>query len=659
MVRFFCDAGRRSREAARRRQKANRQRDLKLESLEPRLALAVMTGLPDTIAPVVRSVVLPAAGTYGTDRALTFKVNFSEPVKLAGDQSTVTLPVAVAVGSAMREAQYVSGSGTKSLTFRLTVKANDVDTDGISVGRVNSAAIRDFDFNQANLAPRVLDRAGNPASNAIPAIDTSRIRIDAIGPVVASFGAFVTRGRQVSLQVTFDGPVIVKGKPTVPVIIGGQNQSLAYTAGSGTKTLTFAVTMRKGASVASPAFRGENGLVGNVILLNAAADLKDSFGNRVTAIGGDFGKTSTAAGSRVVVIAPPSEQVQNLPLALPPAIAPPALSRSLPPPIAAVPPPTPPPLVVRSAATFVLPAAVDGIVELSGDITGNATFRAGTVYVITGEVHVRKFVTLTIEDGVEVRIRNGKENFTTITSCALIFDSGSSLVAKTVTFQAADAANQPVKEADNGGVFFCGGTRKASKDDVSSMVVGPRVGWSFNATNIVANSLGRKDPTEGDGDGSRLDDIDAVSLIGVIADEWNVPAVEINHSGDDGFDLTNSDIEMERVTVIDPVEDGVNLSSSYLSITESFIVDMTDRELPDDREIFDFEVDTGPSMLTIVQGASVDLRGYWDTSHDDLRISLRSRDMPAPYPPYARNLYAWKGRLEKGPAEVFSKSNRP
>ncbi len=495
MVRFFRDAGRRSREAARRRRKGNRQRDLKLESLEPRLALAVMTGLPDTIAPVVRSVVIPADGTYGTDRALTFKVNFSEPVQVAGDQSTVTLPVEV--GSAMREAQYVSGSGTKSLTFRLTVKANDVDTDGISVGRVNSAAIRDFDFNKANLAPRILDRAGNPASNAIPAIDTSRIRIDATGPVVASSGAFVTRGRQVSLQVTFDGPVIVKGKPTVPVIIGGQDQSLAYTAGSGTKTLTFAVTMRKGASMASPAFRGANGLIGGVILLNAAADLKDNFGNSVTAIGGDFGKTSTAAGGRVVVIETLSEQVKNRSSALPPAVAPPSLSRSLIPPMVSVPPPAPQPPVVRSAPPFVLPAAVGGVVELSGDITGNATFRAGTVYVITGEVHVRKFVTLTIEDGVEVRIRNGKESFATITSRALIFDSGSSLVAKTVTFQAADAANQPVKDADNGGVFFCGGTRKASKDDVSSMVVGPGVGWSFNATNIVANYLGRKDPPEG------------------------------------------------------------------------------------------------------------------------------------------------------------------
>jgi hypothetical protein len=143
----------------------------------------VMPGLPDTIAPVVRSVVIPAAGTHGTDRALTFKVNVSEPVQVAGDQSTVTLPVEV--GSAMREAQYVSGSGTKSLTF--------------------------------------------------------------------------------------------------------------------------AVTLRKGAAVASPAFRGANGLIGGVILLNAAADLKDNFGNSVTAIGDDFGKTSTAAGSRVVVIETLSE----------------------------------------------------------------------------------------------------------------------------------------------------------------------------------------------------------------------------------------------------------------------------------------------------------------------------------------------------------------
>ena len=303
MVRFLRDSGlssRRARGAARRRRRGDRERDLNLESLEPRLALAATPGLLDTIAPVVRSVSLPAAGTYGSERAMSFKVHFSEPVRVVGNQAEVVLPVEV--GYAMREARYVSGSGTRSLTFRMNVAANDVDTDGISMGRVNAAAIRDFDFNKPGVAPRILDRSGNPASNSIPAIDSSRIRVDATGPVVASYSGFATRGRHVSLQVTFDGPVVVQGKPTVPVTIGGQDRSLTYASGSGTKTLTFAVTMPKGRSVANPAFRGTAGLPGEVILLPAGADLKDRFGNSVIAVGGNFGQTYTDAGSRVVII---------------------------------------------------------------------------------------------------------------------------------------------------------------------------------------------------------------------------------------------------------------------------------------------------------------------------------------------------------------------
>jgi len=1066
MVRFFRDSGlpsRRSREAARRLRRSDRASDLKLESLEPRLALAVTSGVPDTVPPVVRSVSLPADGTYGTGKPLTFKLNFSEPVKVVGNQADVFLPVEV--NFAMRSAQYVAGSGTKSLTFRMAVTANDVDTDGISLGRVNTAAVRDFDF----AANSIHDRAGNPASNAIPSVNTSRIRIDATGPVVTGYGGFVTQGNKVSLKVSFDGPVTVIGKPTVPVTIGGVERELAYVAGSQTSTLTFAATVPRGASVAGPAFRRS---IGEVITLPQGANLKDRLGNSVTPIGGNFGEIYKDSNeNRVVVIGTHYEFVKtvtkaalnevltmerdvfnpaqteaywrdyqnpeyrqalydvdvyrvayrttipeqgNRPtvayglVAIPRGVSGPTLpmvsvqhgtlwlkesapsqafswdmtstavvnygltaqqlyfsayetrlnvaafagqgyaviaadyvgignsvendsfvvkaseqracldmlaaserllaSRSLArselflngwsqgalvsisfqealeakgvaisgvstaatpantgmfaegfifnrrpysevtvpdwpwaifvhqfssfalasysgqtnaplelfggnyefsrkfymreyeafpsfewqtdvrgemvpkmvmdgvtrdaevskfldqkvvrspqayestayaklidaagsgktrlvsdmkmyygeqdegyavsvctfvdtwqrgtfgktnieqvpvpsashrstfltaiagqinwfdairlgkstpgagaPALAAAPQiqPIVPQTSPVQSKPFFLPAAVGGIVTLSGDITGDATFRAGTVYLIDGEVHVRKFVTLTIEDGVEVRIRNGRANFATITSRALIFDSGSSLVAKTVTFQAANATGEPVNVADNGGVFFCGGTRKASKDDVASMVVGSTPAWSFAATGIVANYLGRKDPKEGDGDGSARDDIDAVSLVGVIADEWKVPAVVINHSGDDGFDLTNSDVEMERVKVVDPVEDGINLSSSYLTITGWLEVDMTDAEESVDREIFDFEVDTGPSMLTVNKGAWVDIRGYWDSSPDDHPVFLRSRDMPLPYPPYARTLYAWKGSLVKGPAEIFSKSERP
>jgi len=302
---------RRSREAA----VCRRSRTLTIESLEPRLALAAnpyLFGSPavsgDTSAPVVRSVSLPAAGTYGTGSALSFKVTFNEPVLVVGDQTAVSLPVEVGYG--MRQAQYVSGSGTSSLTFRMTVTSNDVDTDGISLGRVNTSAIRDFDFAEN----QVLDRAGNAASNVIPAVNTSRIRVDATGPVVSGFGGFVTsqtaKSQQVSLRVTFDGPVFVTGKPRVPVTLDGKPQELVYTAGSGTSTLTFAVMLPKTTSVASPAFRGENDLPGEVILLPQGANLKDRLGNSVTTIGSGFGETyydqyddkGKPTGNRVVVI---------------------------------------------------------------------------------------------------------------------------------------------------------------------------------------------------------------------------------------------------------------------------------------------------------------------------------------------------------------------
>jgi hypothetical protein len=302
-----------------------------------------------------------------------------------------------------------------------------------------------------------------------------------------------------------------------------------------------------------------------------------------------------------------------------------------------------------------VPPAVNGIAEISGNITRDTTFVAGTVYVITGEVHVWRFKTLTIEDGVEVRIRNGRGQFTYLTSRALIFDSGSSLVAQSVIFQAANDNNEPVNVADNGGVFFCGGTQAASKDNVSSQVVGgPLTFWSFQATKITANYLGRKDPAGGDGDGPKLDDIDAVSVIGVVKSEWKIASVESNYSGDDGFDLTNSHITLQHVRVVNPTEDGVNLTSSTVSIEKSLFVDMTDNPTPLDRELFDFENDF--CMITVYKGADVNLLGFWDDSPLDRRIYLQSNDMKQPKQ-LDRALYSWSDTLKLGSAFIYSPSD--
>ncbi len=377
-----------------------------------------------------------------------------------------------------------------------------------------------------------------------------------------------------------------------------------------------------------------------------------------------FSIGAVPAGSRAAAIravggvgATPTAVTVGATLAPPPAAAvipTPPMAFAVVSPTAVLPPPAPQAPGVQSAPSFVLPPAVNGIVEVSSDITSNVTFSAGAVYVITAEVHVRRGVTLTIDDGVEVRIRNGTVGGRLLTCRALIFDAGSSLAARNVVFQAANDANEAVTVANNGGIFFCGGTRTATKDNVSSLnLKRPTIGWSFVAESITANYLGRTDPRGGDGAGNARDDIDAVSVIGAVFQEWQVRSVTVNHAGDDGFDLTNASIAMETVRIFDPVEDGLNLNSSLLQIRPGgrLEVDMTTRT-DRDREIFDFEVDTAPVQISIAPTATVDIRGYWDNSPGDLRIDVRSSDMPRPSL-LTRQWYAFTGTLARQ-ALIFS-----
>jgi hypothetical protein len=298
------------------------------------------------------------------------------------------------------------------------------------------------------------------------------------------------------------------------------------------------------------------------------------------------------------------------------------------------------------------PSAPAQFETVSTDITRNTTFRKGTTYLIKGEVHVAAGVTLTIEDGVNVLIANGRTTGRLLDTSALIFDSGSKLRAKTVYFQAADSLGRATTLADNGGVFFLGTYRNATKDGVTvdtSRSVGKS---SFTADLIVASYLGRTDPRGGDGNDNLLDDIDAISVLGMGQTEWRVKAVQSDFSGDDGFDVTNSSISMDSVIVSYPVEDGLNVSSSYVVIDKRLSIVMS-QSLATDRELFDFEVDDGQTRVTIDRLTYVDLRGYWGSPYDE--VNLNSLDMPAP--PRRGTLSRWyeyTGTLKKGPAIIYS-----
>ena len=280
---------------------------------------------------------------------------------------------------------------------------------------------------------------------------------------------------------------------------------------------------------------------------------------------------------------------------------------------------------------------------LDSDLTTNTTLRRDRTYIDHGEVHVRAGVTLTIEDGATILIRNGFLPRRTIDTSALIFDSGSRLRAGTVTFASADRRGSRVKHPGNGGVFFCGSHKSGTKDGISSDGRAPRS--DFRAERIILDHVGRSDPLKGDGNDNDRDDIDAISLIGLGKKEWNVKGVESHGSGDDGFDAYNSSIALDTLSVQNPTEDGVNLTSSDVTIHCSGSIEMSRSKAPD-RELFDLEIDNGRCTVKIEPSALVQFSGYWGNEVDD--ALLESSEMPKTPQLGAPNIrYEFDGTLSK------------
>ena len=103
----------------------------------------------DTTPPGVTGVAAsPAAGAETVGNVITFTVNMSEAVTVAGGTPTLTL-------NDGGTATYASGSGAKVLTFNYTVKSTDTSVSNLAVTAVNvptGVTITDGAGNSANMA---------------------------------------------------------------------------------------------------------------------------------------------------------------------------------------------------------------------------------------------------------------------------------------------------------------------------------------------------------------------------------------------------------------------------------------------------------------------------------------------------------------------------
>ncbi|SOC38296.1 cadherin-like protein, partial [Rhizobium subbaraonis] len=151
----------------------------------------------DTTLPVVTSVGVPADGTYVTGRNLDFTVNLSEAVIVDTTDGTPHLAVTLDTGGTVY-ASYLSGSGTNSLFFRLTLGAGQQDANGIALGALglNGGTIKDVGGNDAVLT----------LNNVAP---TGNVLVDARAPTATIDVAdtVLTPGETSTVTITFSEAV--------------------------------------------------------------------------------------------------------------------------------------------------------------------------------------------------------------------------------------------------------------------------------------------------------------------------------------------------------------------------------------------------------------------------------------------------------------------
>jgi gliding motility-associated-like protein len=154
----------------------------------------------DKTSPTFSTSALPANATYHTGDPLDLTVTFSEPLTVNTTGGIPSLELTLATGGVVK-AEYVSGSGSATLTFRYVVVAGNEDTDGIALAtalELNGGTIKDGLGHNANLT------VSFPSATAvlIDGIAPSAIAVNRNTPVLAT-----TNATAVIFRVTFSESV--------------------------------------------------------------------------------------------------------------------------------------------------------------------------------------------------------------------------------------------------------------------------------------------------------------------------------------------------------------------------------------------------------------------------------------------------------------------
>ena len=192
----------------------------------------------------VSSVSSPTADdTYDVGGVIDIAVTFDEVVTVTG-----TPILTLETGATDRQAMYVSGSGTSTLTFQYVVQSADQSSDldyvSTSALALNGGTMVDATNIAVDLTLPVPGTAGSLGANKALVIDGVLLSVLSVSSG-ASDGTYGI-GDVIDIDVSFSDSVTVTGTPSLVLETGTVDHEATYTSGSGTSILTFQYVVQSG-----------------------------------------------------------------------------------------------------------------------------------------------------------------------------------------------------------------------------------------------------------------------------------------------------------------------------------------------------------------------------------------------------------------------------
>ncbi len=250
--------------------------------------------LIDAVAPTVSNVSSTTAnGSYKIGDLVSIELSFSENITVTG-----TPQLTLETGTTDRAVNYISGSGTDTLTFSYTVQSGDStqDLDYVSTTALsaNGGSMRDAVGNDAVLTLAAPGSAGSISDNKTFVIDGVVPTVDSVTSS-ADNGDYKV-GDLLNIVVNFSESVAVTGTPQLALAIGGTDRLINYSSGSGSNALIFSYTVQPGDESADLDYSSSSALSLN------GGTVRDLAGNNATLALAVPGQAGSLGSNKALVI---------------------------------------------------------------------------------------------------------------------------------------------------------------------------------------------------------------------------------------------------------------------------------------------------------------------------------------------------------------------